>query len=566
MALKPIFDKAPLTPFSCQPLRAGQVRMDHAALKQLYAATVQSDRPTALEGAFRLACLVMAHPDQEPVAARIRAALEAQREDGSFADCMKNSIAILRAAWALYEYEARKPILEHIARWCGWASSNWDALMEDDDVWANPADLLELLENLYRVTGKAAVLNLCERVSSQTMVWSSVLNTIAVQRPTNRSMTRDELQQGLARENGDRNGFYTHFYRTNHPESLSDGARSVSAKGWYSGSATEFAATRTAWERLCRYHGTVSGALTADELLEGTAPAGAASNSALGAWAEALCAAAMGENSAWAWDAIERMAYNALPATIVNGQVVEFQRANTLTEAAGIEDCFHVSADHAQRVIDRLSRGYTCVASSAVTARVDGMSVNLYLPGKYAVAVGESLIMLTIDRDAHQSTVQVHCKSDVKAALRLRIPDWSKNAEVAINGMDSDAGKDCKGGFMVLDRTWHDGDTITVTLEQTVRVMDGHHQGKYLLKGPIVMAMPVVKGKAWNVSFVKEKVDGNQVVAVLDTVADWKRKGDVPADLPVLPAASGDALTETVLQPYAACPARIALFPWRKQA
>lgn len=562
MPLKPIFDKAPLTAMTCQPLRAGLVRMESAAMTKLYALTAFANEPTALEGAFRLACIVTAKPGEEPVAAKIRALLSTQKEDGSFALSNKESVAILRAAWALYEYEARKPLLDYIARWCAYAVQHWDALMADDDIWAYSADLLELLENLYRVTGKAAVLTLCERVATQTMGWSSVLNTVSSQRPTSKTVTKEELEAGLAKENGSREGYYTHFSRINHAESLADGARSTMAKGWYSGSATELNATRNGWERLSRHHGAVCGGLTSDELLEGTSPSAAVSTAALGAWAEALCAAAMGDKADWAYAALERMAFNAMPACLVGDKLLAFQRVNTLTAESTAADCFSVTADHEARALNRLVRGYASLASTVITAQEDGACINLYMPGRYAVPVEEELLIFTVKASANGANITVHCKQETEATVRLRMPVWSRNTEVTVNGSDNHS--EVKNGLMAFDRTWHDGDVIALAFEQTVSIADGHHQGKYVLRGPVLMALPV-EGEGWKQAFVSACAEENRIVATLDAVKEWKSKGEIPADVPVLPETAG-APAQQVLAPYAKTAARIALFPGRKQA
>ncbi len=561
MPLKPIFDKAPLTAMTAQPLRAGLVRMENAAMTKLYEMTALANDPMALEGTFRLACIVTAKPGDEPVAAKIRAMLAAQKENGAFPATLKESVAILRAAWAVYEYEARKPLLDHIARWCAFAVQNWDALMADDEIWVNSADLLELLENLYRVTGKSAVLTLCERVATQTMGWSSVLNTFSNQRPTSKAVTKEELTAGLTKENGSREGYYTQFCRTNHAESLADGARSTMAKGWYSGSATELNATKNGWERLCRHHGAVCGGLTSDELLEGTSPAEIVSTAGLGAWMEALCAAAMGEKAGWAFDAVERMAYNAMPACLQGDQLAAFQRVNTLGGSMHAKAGFHVSDDHEHRALNRLVRGYAAMASSCVAACADGACINLYMPGRFAVPVGEGLLIFNISISAKGANITVHCRQETRAAVRLRIPSWSRNTEVLINGTHNH--EEVKHNVIAFDRTWHDGDVITMAFDAAVTVVDGHHQGKYVMHGPVLMALPVEND--WQKALVSAAKEDNHVVAVLDKVIEWKLKGDVPADIPVLPE-TANAPEKFQLVPYARAAARIALFPGRKQA
>ena len=562
MPLKPIFDKAPLTTMTSHPLRAGLVRMESTVMNKLYSMAAMASEPAAMEGAFRLACIVSARPGEEPVAAKIRAMLSAQKADGSFMLSFKDSVAVLRAAWALYEYEARKPLLDHIARWCAFAVQHWNDLMADDDIWAYSADLLELLENLYRVTGKSAVLTLCERVATQTMSWSSVLNTISSQRPTNRSVTREEVDNGLKMESGNREGYYKHFCRANHAESLADGARSTMAKGWYSGSATELNATRIGWERLSRHHGAVCGGLTSDEMLEGTSPAEAVSTAALGAWAEALCAAAMGDKVDWAYDALARMAYNAMPACVHDDQLLAFQKVNTLSAVPSDDSCFFVSADHADRALIRLVRGYAALASAVITAQEDGASINLYMPGRYAVPVEDELLIFTVKVSSNSANITVHCKQETEATVRLRMPAWSRSTEVTVNGSDNH--EEVKNGMMSFDRTWHDGDVIALYFEQTLNVETGHHQGKYILRGPILMALPV-EGDNWRKAFVSAVTEDNRVTASLDAVKEWKVRVDDPADLPVLPETAGEPAMH-MLTPYAKTHARIALFPGRKQA
>jgi len=566
MPLKPIFDKAPLTAMTSQTLRAGMVRADHVKLHQLYRLIAADTSPAALEGAFRLSCLLTADPAEGEAAANIRRALSAQKEDGSFDLTVCESVAVLRACWALYEYEARKPLLDHIARWCGWAAQNWETIEADDDVWANPAELLELLEQLYRVTGKAALLTMVNRLSQQSMNWAGVLNTISSQRPTSRTITREELDTCLSIENGSREGYYTHFIRANSPELLADGARASMARGWASGSATELNAARSGWEKLYRHHGAVCGSLTSDELLEGTAPTAAVSAAAIGAWTEALCTAAADKDSAWAWNALERMALNAIPAAISETGVKDFQRVNCLKANPSDGDCFRVVEGHDARALQRMARGCAALAHSAVMACPEGFSVNLYIPGRYQVPVGDSVLVLTIRESEGRCSIHVNCRQEVKAVARLRVPEWTRNTEIAINGMESDAGRDCSAGSLSLERTWHDGDVITVTLEETLRVLDGHHQGRYVMKGAKLMALPVEEGSEWAKCLLGCTMSEGVVIAHLDAVKEWKRKGDVPADVPVLPAPSGDAVVQQALVPYAETAARIALFPGRKQA
>lgn len=563
MPLKPIFEKAPLTAVPFQPLSAGFVRMsDSSVLHELYAAVSADESVRALEPAFRMACIVCDKPMEEKTAGRIQTAIQTQKPDGSFDMPVCDAVAVLRAAWCVYEYESRKPLLDTIAQWFAWAARNWDYLMADDELWENPADLLELLENMYRVTGKAALLALCDRLSSETMAWSGVLNTISAQRPTNRIVTREELEAGFAKEAGSRDGYYSQFCRANHAEKLADGTRAASARGVYSGSATELHAAKNGWERLYRHHGAVCGGLTSDELLEGTSPAEAVSTAAVGAWAEALCKAAVHEDGGWTWDAIERILFNAMPAAVVDGKVSPFQLVNTVSGNVEASRCLKVSEDHAKRALYRLARGYAAAISHAVTVATDGMTVNMYLPGMYIVPVGEQLIAFSVNANQKGYTATIRCKQEIKADIRLRMPSWSRSIEVRINGQETALGNECKRNELSIERSWCDGDVITLEFDQLLRTQSGHHQGKYVMRGPLVMVYPADNAN-WAKSFVRAVECDGRVSAVLDAVEDWKLRAGEPADIPVLPAAQNNESTCSLV-PYFKSTARITLFPGRK--
>lgn len=270
---------------------------------------------------------------------------------------------------------------------------------------------------------------------------------------------------------------------------------------------------------------------------------------------------ALNEKNEWAYAALERMAFNAMPATLQGDTLAAFQRVNALNAQVDESVCFWMNDNHAARALNRMARGYAALASSVVTVRADGADVNLYMPGRFAVPVEDELLIFTMKATGKAAELTVHCKRETEATVRLRIPAWSRSTEVMVNHADSH--QEVKNGMMSFDRTWHDGDVITLTFDQTLYVEDGHHQGKAIYRGPVLMALPVADDN-WRQAFVAACEDENRVVAKLASVKEWKVKDGVPADLPVLPEA-GDA-AEFALAPYARTAARIALFPGRKQA
>ena len=544
MPLKPVLKKNPLSALTCQPLSAGQVRMNDKTLKALYTQVADCHELPMFEGVFRLSALLEKDAAQSASAKAIRTMMATQCEDGSFPLTVRETLSLLRAVWALYEYETQKEVLSCLLRWMNWASKRWEEIIADDTVCADPADLLELLENVYRVTGISSLLKLCAVLSESTMNWSSVLTTASFQTPVSHLTTEDELAEGLKKENGDLEGYYTRLALTNHGIGLADGARASMLRGWLSGSAKEMNAAKSGWERLSRHHGAICGGVTAAPLLAGTNPSLPISSEVLGAWAEAFVSTCMGVHADWAWEALERMLANAMPACVQENQLLSVQRVNSFADMT----CNN-------KLLPRFCRGYALAMQSAVTAWEDGCAVNLLMNGKYAVCGNK--IVLSIEENADSYKITLRMKSEQNAVLRIRIPSWAASSNLLLNGEHISTDK-LVDSYAVLTRVWHDGDEITVKLGKKLTRCTSYHQGTYLLYGAQVMALPVVGD--WRYAMCGNGIaDGDVIKAPLTPIA-WKQDDDAPHSLPVLPPLTGET-RECVLVPYAEAHKRIALFP-----
>ena len=568
MPLKPIYGKTPLTEMTTLMLRPGQVRMTDERLRELYALCRAHGeaRPALWESAFRLAAAVAEDVSKEPVAGWIASALERQEDSGALPLPLMDALAVMRAAWAMYEASPERALLERLMGWCGWLSANWEEAEGCAELRVRPADLMGLLCGLYRVTGKKGLLKLCERLRYAGMDWSGILHTFAVQRPMRRVIGAAELEEGLAAEDGSESGFYTRQYLTCHGETLADGARASLMSAVFSGNGPEATAAVVGWEKISRWHGAMCGGVTADETLGGASPSCAVDAACLGAWAEAFAAQLEADGACWACDALEQLTVNGLSAAVQEGQLIPFQRVNGLQEQCGTEDCYrvHEAEEQEARALVRLARGWSAVAYAAMTVCPAGIHVNLYLPGSYAVKLAGETARLEIAGAAGEYTVTLAVKQPVKATLSLMVPAWAENARIRVNGEGAKAGH--PGSRLALERTWQSGDTVHVSLARTLRVKEGYHQSAAVFYGPELMAYPANEEAAWAVALCGAPVvrDG-RVMAALARVSSWKAENGVPEDLPVRPKVKGAAF-EAVLTPYAQTPCRVALLPRSAEA
>lgn len=562
MPLKPIYEKSPMMPLPALPLRAGTFRVSRKEALRLYEMTKgASNRPELWEGAFRMACAMTKKPMEEPVTGWIIDALAAQREDGALAENEAQGLAIAQAAFAMYEQDARRPLLEKLLHYCAHLAADWEQVMACGAIRTRPADLLALLEGLYRVTGKKSVAALCARLREEGMDWSGVLRTFAVQRPMSRVTPWRDMEAGLEAEEGNEAGFYTRQYLTCHGEALADGARSATLSGLFSGNGQELSAAKIGWEKLRRYHGAVCGGITADETLAGASPSAGVDAAALGAWAEALAAQNASGDDPWAFEALETLLVNGLSSAVGAEGLVPFQRVNGLSANCGTKDCYHVSdgEEQAWRVLNRLCRGWAATFSTAVMTRTDGAQVNLLMPGRYALPIDGQTVVVSVSDGEEEYRLVWALKQPKKFTLRMLIPAWAENVSLLVNDEQAEAAT--PGAYAALTRKWQDGDTVTLRFHRALRVHEGHHQGCWVTLGAQVLAYPA-SAEDWAVALCGEpELDASgAVVAPVRSVPDWRKKGSVPADVPVLPATAGET-RKVRLTPYAQTPCRIAMFP-----
>jgi hypothetical protein len=118
--------------------------------------------------------------------------------------------------------------------------------------------------------------------------------------------------------------------------------------------------------------------------------------------------------------------------------------------------------------------------------------VNLYLPSTLRWMVdGESVSMTQTTEYPLDETVQMKLamSHSAKFGLSLRIPAWAEGASISINGKQL-PGAIAAGSFLPLERKWHNGDQIALTLPMKSRleaIGPRHLDTVALMNGPIVL-------------------------------------------------------------------------------
>ncbi len=135
--------------------------------------------------------------------------------------------------------------------------------------------------------------------------------------------------------------------------------------------------------------------------------------------------------------------------------------------------------------------GLALVPLMAVMQSDSGLVFNLYLRGSY-----ESDEFKVFIKTAYpaESSVEILVDSDARKEIRLRIPHYSKNTKIKINGIEAEYEVD--NGYAVIERSWNKGDVISIDLDMNLRICRGmenpedENSIKHIafLYGPLVLA------------------------------------------------------------------------------
>jgi DUF1680 family protein len=121
-----------------------------------------------------------------------------------------------------------------------------------------------------------------------------------------------------------------------------------------------------------------------------------------------------------------------------------------------------------------------------------GLWVNLYLPSSVRW-ISDDGAQITLSQSGGypqegRAAMELRASRPSTFALRLRIPAWSSQTAVKVNGKKVNA--PTHAGFLDLRRKWHDGDRVELTIAMPVRVepIDKQHPDTVaLLRGPLVL-------------------------------------------------------------------------------
>ncbi len=382
-----------------------------------------------------------------------------------------------------------------------------------------------------------------------------------------------------------------------------------------SGQAKDRAGLYQQLRALDTYHGLPNGMFSGDEHLAGPDPSQGIELCAVveSMFSYELAFAILGD--ARLADRLERVTYNALPATLSNDMwshqydqqpnQIACTRAHRQWSTNGDDSNLFGLEPNFGCCTANLHQGWPKFVSNLwMTNKDGGLVVAAYAPSEVKANVRGGEVVLREETEyPFRGTVRLTVIADGarQFPLLLRVPGWAKATTVKINGgaLTPVGAATVRDGFYTVRRNWRGGDRVEITFEMEPHVTHWYHNSVVFERGPLVFSLPldgdwsevkryaeksadweVKPGKPWNLAVklgdctakAREGEIGETPFDVKNApialqiegrqIPQWTEQENSAGPLPVSPVSSTSAPERLTLVPYGAAKLRITAFPY----
>jgi DUF1680 family protein len=197
-------------------------------------------------------------------------------------------------------------------------------------------------------------------------------------------------------------------------------------------------------------------------------------------------------------DQIEKSVYNALMASMKfdGSQIAKYSPLEGMRHE-GEEQCgMHINCCNANG-----PRAFTLIPKMALMTSENEIRINLYCQSSASVQLSPknkvSIIQNTTYPESDVIGITVQPEKSANFTLALRIPEWSQNTAISVNGLPVEGIQ--TGTCQRITRDWKPGDKILLKLDLSGRLisLNGHQA---ISRGPILLA----RDSRFNDGFVDE--------------------------------------------------------------
>ena len=375
-------------------------------------------------------------------------------------------------------------------------------------LWANrrAGDNLMVVYWLYNITGDAFLLELGDLIQEQTFPWQQIYtnaeNPVQYQDVWHYNkikrfpFDREEIGNlTLSKVPG------------LHTVNVAQGLKQPMVYFQKSKDPKALPAVKKALQDLKQYHGQAQGMYGGDEPLHGNNPVQGVELCSVAEEMFSLETILKITGDMEFADLLEKITYNALPTQVSDDYQTRqyFQAANQVELTDQLETSYEKTNHEGTDFVFGVLSGYPCCTTNMhqswpkfvqnlFYATPDGgVAALLYAPSSVEMTVGHNATLKIKESTGFpfRETIRfdMELSEDATFPFHLRIPSWSQNPKIEINGREEKF--EVINQVAVLDRTWKTGDQVTLTLPMELRYSTWYRDLVSIERGPLVFSLKI---------------------------------------------------------------------------
>lgn len=266
-------------------------------------------------------------------------------------------------------------------------------------------------------------------------------------------------------------------------------------------------ALECAMDDLEKYHGYPTGMFSGDEAIHGNDPTQGTELCTIVEYMFSLeTMYRITANPRFA-ETLEKIAFNALPAQTTDDYMARqyFQQVNQIYSVnrpanfdvnhSGLDACFGLLTGY-PCCTSNMHQGWPKFTQNLWYATPDGgLAATIYSPSQVKAKVADGVDIHIVEQTKYPFEEKVTLRVEsvgrpVEFPLVVRVPQWSTETVIAVNGVVLDWKKDADN-LVTIERTWNQGDCVTLEFTPEVRLTKWKENARAVERGPLVYALNV---------------------------------------------------------------------------
>lgn len=538
--------------------------------------------------------------------------LQSQRADGYFGPISSGATYAKYDRWSrfvmmkvliqYYEITADERVLPFLKNFMTYFANSIEADPPKEWTKARVPDFLYCVKWLYEHTGDETLLEIAKKADASSFDWNEFLEELPFPYPAKYYINWKALFE-MSPHNFD----VLAPYHATHIVNVTMGFKHPAMSYYFTGDDRYRTIAKKGIARVIDRHGVVSGCINGDEHLAGNNPNQGSELCSVVEYMFSLQSLIEVFGDPEYADLLERLAYNALPATITEDFMAHqyLQQANQVLVTDAERPWFNNTSDstvyglepHFGCCTANMHQGWPRFVQSLWYQEAEDILVSMaFAPSTVKTTADGQPVSVKLDTEYPFRDTLRYTFEEAPAqtfTLKIRVPGWCTAPKVTCEG----AKVEVNGHMMTVTKKFEAGETVLVTLPMEVSYSKWYHQSVAVERGPLVYGLDmkerweVIKEVAgvkdyevypesdWNyalstsnaVSVKEQPVSAHpfskdcppvRLSVMAKKVPEWQMDGNNAGDVPVEVHLENEAETEISLIPFGCTKLRVSQFPY----